>query len=40
MEVISTLAGREPLLPVIMLTAEGNVEVAAEALTSGSADYI
>jgi diguanylate cyclase (GGDEF)-like protein/PAS domain S-box-containing protein len=40
MEMIHKFAGRGPLPPVIMLTAEGNVEVAVEALKAGAADYI
>ena len=39
-EVIKKLAARGAMPPVIMLTAEGNVEVAVEALKAGAADYI
>ena len=40
MEVIRRLAERGPLPPIIMLTGEGNVETAVEALKLGASDYI
>jgi PAS domain S-box-containing protein len=39
-EVIRRLAGRGTLPAIIMLTGEGNVEVAVEALKLGAADFI
>ncbi len=39
-DVIRTLASRGPLPPTIMVTGEGNEEIAVEALKLGAADYI
>lgn len=40
LEVLTELRGREPDLPVIMLTAYGDVQTAVKAMKAGASDYL
>ncbi|MGH7174342.1 MAG: response regulator [Gemmataceae bacterium] len=40
LELVETLRGRYPLLPVVLMTAHGSEELAMEALQKGAASYV
>ena len=40
LELVETIGGRYPLLPVVLMTAHGSEEIAMQALQKGAASYV